>query len=352
MPPNIPIFYGISLALITPNRPNWCQIVHGGIMNKSILLTLLAFFSVTTSCQKPPPAKNIPTPLPSPIINDKSGKLINPANLSVMAYNLENLFDHVSDNGEKPTPIDVLEKKLSQVAKGILQIRGVGPDILFVSEVENLNVLKMLNEKYLKGAGYQTVALIDSDDERGIDVGVFSRLALIGEPVLHKMPFSDVNTTRGILEVTLEIAGGKTVKAFANHFPSQSNPVTQRREAAQYLLSLMNKAQADYVIAGGDFNITTKEESEQKIFGGILQDLDITHLKGCEGCLGTYNYRGRWDFLDAILVREKNVLLGSTVRIPNKASGQLNADKTPKRFDKATGTGISDHLPIYVELLL
>ena len=318
-------------------------------MNKSILLTLLAFLAVATSCQKPPSSKASAQPKN---ISPKTLDFNQQTTVSVMAYNLENLFDNVSDNGEKPTPTDVLEKKLAQVAKGILQIRGVGPDVLFVSEVENLNVLKMLNEKYLKGAGYQTVALIESDDERGIDVGVFSRLSLVGEPVLHKMPFSDVNTTRGILEVTLELVGGKTIKAFANHFPSQSNPVGQRREAAEYLLNLMNKAEADYVIAGGDFNITTKEETEQKIFGGILQNLDITHLKGCEGCLGTYNYKGRWDFLDAILVREKNVLLGSTVRVPNKASGQLNPDKTPKRFDKVTGSGISDHLPIYVELML
>jgi hypothetical protein len=308
-------------------------------MNRSILLTLLAFATAMTSCQKPPAIKDSAAQPKN--ISPKTQDFKTQASLSVMAYNLENLFDDVSDNGERPMPIEILEKKLSQVAKGVLQVRGVGPDILLVSEVENLNVLKMLNEKYLKGANYQTVALIESNDERGIDVGIFSRLALIGEPILHKMPFSDVNTTRGILEVTLELAGGKTLKAFATHFPSQSNPVSQRREAAEYLLNLMNKASADYVIAGGDFNITTKEENEQKIFGGILQNLDVTHLKGC-----------RWDFLDAVLVREKNVMLGSTVRIPNKASGQLNPDQTPKRFDKTTGTGISDHLPIYVELLL
>ena len=331
------------------DRPNWCQIVHGGIMNKSIMLTLLAAFITITSCQKPPAIKDTSKPKN---ISPKTLDTNQQTSLSVMAYNLENFFDNVSDNGEKPVPTDVLEKKLAQVAKGILQVRGLGPDILFVSEVENLNVLKMLNEKYLKGANYQTVALIESDDERGIDVGVLSRLALVGEPVLHKMPFSDVNTTRGILEVTLELAGGKTIKAFANHFPSQSNPVKQRREAAEYLLNLVNKAEANYVIAGGDFNITTKEENEQKIFGGILQNLDVTHFMGCENCIGTYHYKGRWDFLDAILVREKNILLPSTVQVPSKASGQLNPDKTPKRFDKTTGSGISDHLPIYVELLL
>ena len=314
------------------------------------MLTLLAAFALTTSCQKPPELKNTQQPKNiSPKTLDFNQAA---SSLSVMAYNLENLFDNVSDNGEKPVPTEVLEKKLSQIAKGILQVRGIGPDILFVSEVENLNVLKMLNEKYLKGANYQTVALIESDDERGIDVGVLSRLSLINEPILHKMPFSDVNTTRGILEVTLEFKGGKTIKAFANHFPSQSNPVSQRREAAEYLLNLVNKANADYVIAGGDFNITTKEENEQKIFGGILQSLDVTHFMGCETCLGTYSYKGRWDFLDTILVREKNVLLGSTVQIPNKAPGQLNPDSTPKRFDKTTGLGISDHLPIYVELML
>lgn len=317
-------------------------------MNKGLLLGFLAISFISASCQKAPPAKS--TPPPQATDKGRDGTPTAPASLSVMAYNLENLFDNVSNNGETPVPSDVLEKKLAQVAKGILQVRdGAGPDILFVEEVENLNVLKMLNEKHLKGQ-YQTVTLLESNDERGIDVGVLSKLPLEGQPALHRMPFSDQNPTRGILEVTLKRPDGKLVKAFALHFPSQANPVAQRREAALYLLDLMNRAEADLVIAGGDFNITTKEETEQKIFGGILQNLDITHLKGCKDCLGTYNYKNRWDFLDAILVREKNVMLADTVKIPQAADGQLNANKTPKRFDKATGSGISDHLPIYVEL--
>lgn len=317
-------------------------------MNKGLLLAFLALSFISAACQKAPPAKS--TPAPQANQKGRGGEIPVQAPLSVMAYNLENLFDNVSDHGETPVPTNVLEKKLAQVAKGILQVRdGAGPDVLFVEEVENLNVLKMLNEKHLKGL-YQTVTLLESNDERGIDVGVLSKLPLAAEPVLHQMPFSEQNPTRGVLEVTLQLNDEKTMKAFAIHFPSQANPVSQRREAAAFLLNLMKQAEADLVIAGGDFNITTKEETEQKIFGGILQELDITHLKGCKDCLGTYNYKNRWDFLDAILVREKNMMLPETVKIPQAADGQLNADHTPKRFDKVTGKGISDHLPIYVEL--
>jgi endonuclease/exonuclease/phosphatase family metal-dependent hydrolase len=325
------------------------SVCSGGIVNKVLLLAFLALSFISTSCQKAPSAKSTPPP-PQGNGKGRDGTPPAPASLSVMAYNLENLFDNISDNGETPVANDVLTKKLAQVAKGILQVRdGAGPDILFVEEVENLNVLKMLNEKHLNGQ-YQTVTLLESNDERGIDVGVLSNLPLEGQPVLHRMPFSDQNPTRGILEVTLKLPDGKLVKAFALHFPSQANPVIQRRDAATFLLDLMNRAEADLVIAGGDFNITNKEETANKIFSGILQNLDITHIKGCKNCQGTYSYKGRWDFLDAILVREKNVMMADTVTIPQAADGQLNTDKTPKRFDKVTGSGISDHLPIYVEL--
>ena len=97
-----------------------------------------------------------------------------------MAYNLENLFDEVNDGIRNETIIapKILSSKLVQISKGILQIQNKGPDILIVSEVENLRVLKKLNEQ-LKTAKYQTVELLDGDDERGIDVGIMSRFPLI-----------------------------------------------------------------------------------------------------------------------------------------------------------------------------
>jgi endonuclease/exonuclease/phosphatase family metal-dependent hydrolase len=274
--------------------------------------------------------------------------------VSVMAYNLENLFDDVRDSNETVIPSDILQKKLARLAQSILQLDGRGPDILMVEEVENLHVLQMLNSGYLQAAGYQTVELLESDDERGIDVGVLSRFPLVaGEATqLHRMPFSDVNTTRGILEVPLQLPDGKILQAFAYHFPSQANPVGQRRQAAETLRDLIKGVEANrYAVAGGDSNITTTEEQQQQFFHEVFADFQVSHLIGCVDCKGTYSYRKYWDFLDAILSREAG-LIGASVKIPQRAPTQVNSDQTPRRFNAKSGEGMSDHFPIYAEVFL
>lgn len=269
-----------------------------------------------------------------------------------MAYNLENFFDNVSDNGETPVADSVFTQKTSQVAKGILQVQnGQGPDILFVEEVENLNVLNKLFENHLQVLGYKTVALLESNDERGIDVGIISRFPLAGEARLHKMPFSDENPTRGILEVPLKLPNGKTIRAFAIHFPSQANPVEQRKAAAELLRNLLTHAGADYAVAGGDTNVKNTEEEREKIYSGIFKDFQVTHLMSPPSYPGSYFYKNHWDYLDAIITREKVMVDGSAMT-PKSAPTQLNDNGSPKRFNQTDGTGISDHLPVYVELNL
>jgi len=334
-------------------------------MSKIIYFLLIA---VLFSCQQAPPSKQKPqpaspapkaaTPKTPPAITPPPVKINPPPpeptglKVSVMAYNLENFFDNVSNNGETPVADDVFAKKLSRVAKGILQVQnGQGPDILFVEEVENINALNQLRDRELASAGYKTVSLLESDDERGIDVGIISRFPIAGEAKLHKMPFSDVNPTRGILEVPLKLPNGKILRAFAVHFPSQANPVEQRKAAAELLRDLMTHANADYVVAGGDTNVKNSEEDREKIYSGIFKDFQVTHLVAPGKWPGSYFYNDRWDYLDAILTREK-VMLPDTANTPKSAETQLNDNGSPKRFSKTDGTGISDHLPVYVELSL
>ncbi len=317
-------------------------------------LVMISLFS----CQQAPPSKpkaqsqNNPAPKTKPTPVTPTPKEPQAFKVSVMAYNLENFFDNVKDHDETPIADEVFAKKISQVAKGILQVQnGKGPDILFVEEVENINALNKLQETHLAAAGFKSVTLLESNDERGIDVGVISKYPVEGTPVLHKMPFSDVNPTRGILEVPLKLPNGKILRAFAVHFPSQANPVEQRKAAAELLRDLMIHANADYVVGGGDTNIKNSEEDREKIYSGTFKDFQVTHLIAAPKFPGSYFYKDHWDYLDAIFTREK-VMLADTVNTPKAAATQLNENGSPKRFDKADGTGISDHLPIYVELNL
>ena len=131
--------------------------------------------------------------------------------VSLMTWNVENLFDTEHDNGKDdfaylplsvkrahpeylascakiqvpawrkeceendwtPTLLDEKLKRLSAVIKQINQ--GRGPDILMLNEVENIKVVEQLNAR-LNTSGYQTRVLIEGWDERGIDIAVLSRL--------------------------------------------------------------------------------------------------------------------------------------------------------------------------------
>ncbi|AGH95374.1 endonuclease/exonuclease/phosphatase family protein [Pseudobdellovibrio exovorus] len=316
-----------------------------------------------SACQRPPTtqaaiaASAKPQVIPSITVPDTGSQdreflPVSQERVSVMSYNLYNLFDDVQDTDEAVIPTAVLQAKLARIAQGILQVNsGRGPDILLVQEVENLNVLHMLNQ-HLQAAGYGTIELLDADDERGIDVGVISRLPLAGETVLHRMPFEHINKTRGILEVPLRALNGKVVRAFAFHFPSQANPVDQRLEAIHYLKELMLQVPvSEYAVAAGDSNVNASEENRERFFSDVLKDFQVSHLVGCNSCKGTYSYRGVWSFFDVIISREAN-LVGESVVLPKSAPTQINSDGTPRRFNNSTYEGISDHLPIYAEILV
>ncbi|MCB9024904.1 MAG: endonuclease/exonuclease/phosphatase family protein [Bdellovibrionaceae bacterium] len=326
-----------------------------------------------------------------------------PEAISVMAYNMENLFDTQHDDGtEDHTYLpssqktseshkricnnirhgkyrdeclnmdwneNVLNRKMQRLSDVVLQVnKGKGPDILIVEEVENLRVLKMLNEKFLKAANYQTVVLIEGFDKRGIDVGLLSRLPQYKEAQLHKIPYKGKNDedqewmdrSRGILQVNLLLPDKTKLSVFGIHFPSGSNPTYWRQQSAAYLNQLMKTLPSDVLaVAGGDFNINASEDSSHKLYQKDLgEDWMVSHLIGCYRCRGTnyYHTKREWSFLDALLFHKnldpKNgssnwVVDPGSVGIPNYSVYQKNRFMSPARFEENSPVGVSDHWPIY-----
>ncbi len=333
-------------------------------------------------------------------------KITNPDSLTVMTYNLENLFDTTNDpskNDETYLPIEnkksaqhknkcagvskdhwrkqclftdwsesKLKRKMQRLADVILQVReGKGPDILIVQEVENKSVLERFNKNYLQEAGYREVVLLEGPDERGIDVGMLSRLPLVGKPILHevKLDFIDRKTgevdskkearpTRGILQAQFELPNQESLYVFGGHFPSQASPTPHRRKAIEALNAARKKLpKKAYVIAAGDFNITAKEDGEEGLFQLLAEDWLVSHQVGCGDCQGTHNYRGSWSFLDVILFsknfsNEKWQLDLGSIRTPNKSLYQIDHWGGPARFNDGRGQkGVSDHWPLAADIV-
>ena len=152
--------------------------------------------------------------------------------ITIMTFNVENLFDNDDDPGKDDRTYfsiedkqnvehqnacakitvdrwrdqclywdwsdEIIEQKLAVVANAILQVNdGQGADIIALQEVENLAILERLRTKYLGDAGYLPAILIEGNDNRGIDVAFLSKLPLIDAPALHEITFdADFGTPR------------------------------------------------------------------------------------------------------------------------------------------------------------
>jgi endonuclease/exonuclease/phosphatase family metal-dependent hydrolase len=322
--------------------------------------------------------------------------------VTIMAFNVENLFDNSDDPGKNDATYfaiadkqsdghkascatieverwreqclywdwsdDIVDRKLEAVAAAILQVDdGRGADIIALQEVENIAILERLKDDYLAAAGYRVAILIEDNDSRGIDVAFLSKLPQIGSAALHGIDFPAdfahrVGDTRGILEATFELPDGTLLTAYSVHFPAPYHP-TEMREAAY---ATLNDLQATLpprrpAIAAGDFNTTASEDKNRDMLGRLARPTwTVAHEQGCQDCPGTNYYapNGSWSFLDMILWSpgadrgEKTTwkLREDSVYIANKAPGQTRADGTPARFELPDGDGVSDHWPLVVTI--
>ncbi len=369
------------------------------IFNKSLVLGSIILVSV--SCSGTPSATGSQPKNPSPF---KENTFVSPVKeageISLMTFNVENMFDNTHDEGtfdytnlplaeknhpdvqnycasitsehykkeclEKDWTDEAVEFKLSQIEKTIrFTEKGLGPDIIFLAEVENIKILNRLANTNLKGLGYKSRVLIEGPDTRGIDPAILSKFPVKGTPILHIIPYQESDPeklknalkSRGIIEATFILPNDRDLTVMAVHFPSQANPSDWRRQAATFLKLKMQEYQNQgrAVIAGGDFNIIKTEESDRGYFSEILSAVgQVSHFVGCKTCEGTHYHKGEWSFLDVIVVGHKihkaGLALVTDSIMTVKAPHHVDQNGIPIRFDEVKRIGVSDHLPLYIRL--
>ena len=316
--------------------------------------------------------------------------------VTIMSFNVENLFDNSDDPGKDDkaylplaakqndahisacNEIEVerwrdeclyldwsdaaLEFKLGVLADTVRQVNdGLGADIIALQEVENVAVLERLRSEYLADLGYLPAILIEGTDTRGIDVAFLSRLPLLGEPTLHPLHLPDFpdrqGDTRGVLQADFAMPDGSVLTGFSVHFPAPFHPTEMRSRAYEHLQGLRTALPDDHhVFAAGDFNTTSTEDEREHLLDRYARpDWTVAHEIGCAlECNGTHFY-GRddtWSFLDMILfspARGENAtarIRANSVAIANKNPAQVTSKGTPERFHSGTRTGVSDHWPM------
>lgn len=306
--------------------------------------------------------------------------------LTVMFYNVENLFDTKNDslkNDGEFTPEGAKEwdyyrynEKLKGIYKVIMAVGEWNPPVIVgLAEVENKNALSALvNFTPLKKFGYRYVHE-ESDDRRGIDVALLYREDFF--QYLHHQAFKvklEGRPTRGILVVS-GILREDTCHFLVNHWPSRiggkihtEDLRLQAAAALKYAVDSLSKAYCQpNIMAMGDFNDGPKDASimyfanadYESACGRTFKMLNLMDSQpDGAGTLVHTDVFSNWYLFDQIIASEffisQSGISANKIQASIFKAGWL-LDKEASRLRRTyLGSyyqgGFSDHLPVYFRL--
>lgn len=310
--------------------------------------------------------------------------------MPLVFYNVENLYDTTDDpkvddseflpGSAREWTMERYRKKLEDIS-GVLAEAGKGnlPVFIGMCEVENRGVVEdLISTGDLSKEDYGIVHF-DGADSRGIDLAfVFLKSAFrVSESGLVPVRTKKNNSSGGreMLYVNGKISSGEEMHFFVCHWTSRTSGVKQsegrRVEAAQALraridLILQEDSEAKIVIMG-DLNDMPDDQSISGVLGaghpdsrregGLLNLMYPAYGRG----EGSYNYQGRWDMLDHIIV-SSSLLQEQGCHVKDGEGyvhkSRRNTFSHPRGYDIPDRTysgnrylgGISDHFPVVAYL--
>jgi endonuclease/exonuclease/phosphatase family metal-dependent hydrolase len=320
--------------------------------------------------------------------------------LTLMSYNVENLFDDVRNGTEYREfdpergvwRADLFKARIDSIAEVVRKAVPGGADILLFQEIENENALRTLVKDGLQGMGYAWEVIVP---KKGLaaNVAMVSRLPVARVRAHAVGPWKGTTPMRDIIEAEIEV-GGHLLYVFNNHWKAKTDGVRatepSRLESASVLAGrireiLKHDVSAD-ILAVGDFNenIDEYERTGKKYQTALLPDegnppgayasrsIFLSHepirlgVSGARLVLyepwfemapsrrGSYFYQGGWLTVDHVLLswglldsRGFSYRRGSFG--PVKLDFLLLPGGAPKRWKGLTGPrGYSDHLPLLI----
>lgn len=305
--------------------------------------------------------------------------------LTVMFYNVENLFDTFDDpltadeeftpGGKNAWTPERYSKKINDLARVISSVDAELPEIVGLCEVENRKVVEDLFASSALQSGKYEIIHRESPDGRGIDCALAYRPDAIRFDKQHfyrsTLPAGDRPDTR-LLVYARGIKGRDTLHVFVNHWPSRSGG-QEATEPNRLTLALLVREKVDSInrtspdariLLMGDFNDYPDNKSIRDVLQAsgrgdayMYNFMDEFQKKG----EGTYNYKGEWGCLDQFI--SSNALITSQsgiVAAPGSArifreewllyvapDGSVAPNRT---LGKEYYGGFSDHLPIVLQL--
>jgi endonuclease/exonuclease/phosphatase family metal-dependent hydrolase len=284
--------------------------------------------------------------------------------LTIISYNVENLFDYTHDslkndssflpNGMHHWNYYRYQTKLDHIAQVITNISGwESAELVGLCEVENAHCLRDLCYR-LKRFHYNYIHY-ESADERGIDVALLydsTKVNVLNSKPIHVNLNGD--NTRDILYVSAQIEQQDTMHLLVCHLPSQLGGKLQtdwkrkitKATIQQQIDSILYVSPKALIVVMGDMNAEPKDDLHR--MKNMLWGNQVIGE-------GTHKYQGIWSYLDQFYISESLI---------NKANVQvffaewlLEEDTKylgyqPKRCYSGYRYkgGYSDHLPILLRL--
>lgn len=298
------------------------------------------------------------------LLGVECGFLVAQEPLTMISYNVENLFDYQHDtlkndysflpDGNHHWTYHKYQTKLDRIAQVVVNISGwESAALVGLCEVENARCLRDLCYR-LKRFHYQYVHY-ESEDERGIDVALLYDSTKV--KVLDSRPLRvDLNedNTRDILYVKVLLHEKDTMYAMVCHLPSRlgGGAATEwkRLQAKQVIQqqidSILHQQPQANIVVMGDMNSEAKNDLK-----GMSNQMVALEQVG----QGTHKYQGVWSCLDQYYVsKELKDRVSVQIYSPEWLLEEDNKylDYQPKRtfVGFRYHGGYSDHMPIVLTI--
>ena len=312
--------------------------------------------------------------------------------IRLMFYNVENFFDTVKDpttNDRDFTPDGSMHWTFSRYIdkrNNIFRvIANVGewdpPALVGLVEIENRNVLDDLVKNTALAKYPYRIIHKDSPDPRGIDVALLYRsdyLKCTGQQFI-RVRFSDNRKrTRDILYATFCTNKNDTLHVFVNHWPSRVGGIRQT-EPGRILAASLVRQKVDSIFSSnslanivitGDLNDSPLDKSLTSELRALSDTakakpsalFNLTAYKMKEST-GTIKYQGKWSVYDQMIV--SGGLLRGSFRTEVSRCHIFRADYLFEPDNRYQGVkpfrtyiglkynkGFSDHLPVYLDIII
>jgi predicted extracellular nuclease len=296
--------------------------------------------------------------------------------LFFLFYNVENLFDTINNTNTKDEEfLPLSEKKwdsyrynyklnqLEKVFNEIIEKENENnlPDIIGLCEVENKYVIEdLLKTDVFKNHNYFIVHK-DSPDERGIDCALLvnRKFDVLQNDFIQINNPKESRTTRDIVYSKLKFKN-QIFNVFVNHWPSRWGGQEASNHKRVFVAKVLRKyidentSQSDFNLIMGDFNDYPNNESLDKILvkDDLLNLMSTSQVSG----KGSYNYRGKWNWLDQIIISKeissfKSIKFGAFEEDFMMYTNKKGEVYPSRSFGgKNWYGGYSDHLPVFLKM--